>query len=207
MREAIKGVLKYQRPSEDREDERHLEAPECVGEHYPLQVACALLAKPVLSKFPQWRQPVEVDGAQPIARRTHAHHEQGIQASALMMPELDVRLQLFGQCVASVFLRVEVVVTLDGHEHEELMLRDEVVYSRRLVQYLHSETSRGGRSEAIRGDQRRSEAIRGDQRRSEAIRGDQRRSEAIRGDQRKPNAIRRTPRGNDGRNQTHSDGQ
>ena len=94
-----------------------------------------------------------------------------------MTPELDVRLQLFAQCVASVFLRVEIVVTLDGHEHEELMLRDEVVYRRRLVQYLHSETTRDGRSEAIRGDQRRSE------RRSEAIRGDQRRSEAIRGDQ------------------------
>ena len=80
MREAIKGVLKYQRPSEDREDERHLEAPERVREHYPLQIACAFLAQPVLSEFPQWRQPVEVDGAQPIARCTHAHHEQGIHA-------------------------------------------------------------------------------------------------------------------------------
>jgi hypothetical protein len=37
MREAIKGVLKYQRPSEDREDERHLEAPERVREHSRVQ--------------------------------------------------------------------------------------------------------------------------------------------------------------------------
>ena len=132
-----------------------------------------LLAQPVLSEFPQWRQPVEVDGAQPIARRTHAHHEQGIHAPgkraalALMTPELDVRLQLFAQCVASVFLRVEIVVTLDGHEHEELVLRDEVVYRRRLVEYLHSGTTRDGRSEAIRDDQRRSEEIGRDQTHSE----------------------------------------